>query len=122
MTADTQKLPPLTDAQMNTLAEGMVERLAAKVTAAEREEWQPIETAPRDGTVILAYGNKYYPQGIDAPKMAFTRWKTETRDEWVWLDDVTKQLVTIDESDWDSEGGISPTHWLPLPPPPQEAK
>lgn len=53
-------------------------------------EWQPIETAPKDGTWFLAYE-------ADVP-MYTAHW---------------------DEDGWyDLEWKCRPTHWMPLPEPP----
>jgi hypothetical protein len=72
-------------------------------------EWQPIETAPRDSTVVLVYR---------ADAGVFTAWFTNpgfalglpddewTEDEW-WSTDGT-----------DLQGDLMPTHWMPLPAPP----
>lgn len=58
-------------------------------------QWQPIETAPRDGTKVLV---------IDASgEMEFARFNG---DFW--------------ETDWDWMNGL--THWMPLPPPPETAR
>jgi hypothetical protein len=70
-------------------------------------EWQPIETAPKDGTTILL-SNGYH--------MAVARW-----DENFWND--ANFCWSI--SDWHNEplylrGGYSATHWMPLPPLPQK--
>lgn len=63
-------------------------------------DWQPIETAPKDGTWILIWGD---------------RWDCEQPDVGSWDDD-----------DWrDDEGAVLAfaTHWMPLPTPPsQEAE
>lgn len=65
--------------------------------AREREEWRPIDTAPRDGTQVLLTG-----VGLD-------RWISTGR--WVnghWYDD-------------DGPGWLANvTHWMPLPAPPRE--
>lgn len=58
-------------------------------------EWHPIETAPKDGTYILA----------------------------VWARNKTTCLAFWDEKEWNrvGSGGIFPieaTHWMPLPEPP----
>lgn len=63
-------------------------------------QWQPIETAPRDGTRILGYDDS----GLsDAGGIAIIRWSVEGQ---LWWDE-TLDLFT-------------PTHWQPLPTPPQE--
>lgn len=53
-------------------------------------EWQPIETAPRDGTIILSFDTS---AGIP---IDLAHWLNGT-----WRDD-----------------GGEPTHWMPLPSPP----
>jgi hypothetical protein len=70
--------------------------------------WQPIATAPRDGTTVLVHHPasgfvlvSWFPWGIgSADNDGFgTNWK----------------------SDWDrSYLGSEPTHWMPLPAPPKE--
>jgi hypothetical protein len=61
-------------------------------------EWQQIETAPKDGTKILAYGcSRHYPS------------ETFTRIQW----------FVSEINDWGAHGvAIIPTHWMPLPDPP----
>lgn len=59
--------------------------------------WQPIESAPKDGTPILVwptpdYGNEFVRIGID-----------------MWCNDTW----------WLSRHNMRPTHWMPLPEPPQ---
>jgi hypothetical protein len=72
-----------------------------------KAEWQPIETAPKDGTSVIAFGNYRWPDGI-APvppnrllegivsevRFAHRHWQTGS----CWL--------------------AEPTHWMPMPPPP----
>lgn len=75
-------------------------------------EWQPIETAPKDGTWIIVFGG--YAADDDADRtFAIVQWsnylncgKTYPRWMFAWYD-----------------GGYygryyDPTHWMPLPPPP----
>jgi hypothetical protein len=54
--------------------------------------WRPIETAPRDGTLILMIkdGNHMIGYWLNDPPM--------------WIE-------------W-CVGQVNPTHWMPLPPPP----
>lgn len=67
--------------------------------------WHPIETAPKDGTVIIAYG-QYSPQpGVQTHFYQTAAWESnEFKAGWSnasgsWLGDVT--------------------HWMPLPPAPK---
>jgi hypothetical protein len=63
-------------------------------------EWQPIETAPKDGSLILSWDNPY---------MIVVSWDTDPRDEG-------GQCWKINYSgDW-----MTPTHWMPLPAPPKK--
>ena len=65
-------------------------------------EWQPIETAPRDGTHVLIY----VPGWING---------SEAR----YLDDEGWWLANNDPTDhWGEQQ--HPTHWMPLPNPPKE--
>lgn len=64
------------------------------------DEWEPIESAPKDGTFILTYdAGSSYP---DDPE------------ECIWLVnwDVDRWRIMLDGQ------SASPTHWMPLPAPP----
>lgn len=64
-------------------------------------EWQPIETAPKNGEVILL---------------------ANAKDEWVWTasyDDETGFADFINVEDLPDEPTNNPTHWMPLPEPPK---
>ncbi len=61
------------------------------------DEWQPINTAPKDGTTILGY----WCNGEMSPGSICDG-------EWV--------------PEWEQDQPWSmPTHWMPLPPPPAAA-
>jgi hypothetical protein len=74
--------------------------------------WQPIETAPRDGTEILAFG--LWAGEIAGPQpiavMALISWGGDG---------------DYPGYEWDVSGGdayacwMKPSHWQPLPEPPQ---
>jgi len=66
----------------------------------EDHPWQPIDTAPKDGTPILGFIPSYY-QGKGGMVVA------------VWMD-------FSDRPGWYSEISSvhEPTHWMPLPPAP----
>ena len=61
-------------------------------------EWQPIETAPMDGSWILTYTNL---QGFDNEFMA-----VKYDHNYGWSGGAYTEL--------------KPTHWMPLPEPPQD--
>ena len=78
-------------------------------------EWQPIETAPKDGTKVdLLYP---YPRGrtIDCwwenegPLAGF--WLQRNRPKW-------KNGELLPEGEWDiaTLPNMQPTHWMPSPP------
>lgn len=73
------------------------EALSHAIEVMKRSEWQPIETAPRDGTRIrcLVINDEF-----------ILHWEQED-DEYPagWCDD--------DKTDW------NPTHWMPLPDAPE---
>ena len=62
-------------------------------------QWQPIETAPKDGTDILCYERGHPKIPEDNGFMAVAHWSNGT-----WSEDVS--------------GWVEPTHWMPLPEPP----
>lgn len=59
------------------------------------DKWQPIDTAPKDGTEILTYAYT---------NMRVALWDDYTRD---WRCNVHSFVQ------------INPSHWMPLPPPPE---
>jgi hypothetical protein len=76
-------------------------------------EWQPIETAPRDGTRLFLWdshldlaisGMWHVEPTIDNPVQGY-------EPGWAWW------VSDRDYVMWDD--GTSPTHWMPLPKPPQ---
>ncbi len=67
-------------------------------------EWQPIETAPRDGTVILV--------ALRPPKYKYrTTWGAVRQVKW--LDGFWKQSNSV------TFHPHEPTDWTPLPEPPK---
>lgn len=65
-------------------------------------EWQSIETAPRDGTRILATGGGLANEvEIVSYNERVGAWNTEN--------------YTLDDRDDEAEGYNRPHHWMPLP-------
>lgn len=83
-------------------------------------EWQPIETAPKDGTTVIV--------GFDIASVWIVRsacwddgqgWDStgfdsldEARGWWSYCNSVSSEKL---------EGIYEPTHWMPLPPAPSNA-
>jgi hypothetical protein len=61
-------------------------------------EWQPIETAPKDGTKIIVYR----PNAEYQPIVGVDYWSKELGNVWA-----------------NSNEHRQPTHWMPLPEPPK---
>lgn len=89
-----------------------------------RDEWQTIETAPKDGTEIILF----CPQGDGTPGSTFR----VTSGSWFippLLGSMSDPEVDEDEPpawlSWDggfSEETMMPTHWMALPVPPEAIK
>lgn len=82
----------------------------------QKNEWQPIETAPRDGTLILVTGSRYMDEHL--PNISITKWISKIEERWELVTRTRQELIKVDESHWDYDCGIFPTHWMPLPKPP----
>lgn len=78
----------------------------AALRADAARQWQPIETAPKDGTYILGVNMQGNPKHR-YPEIISWRWST-------YGDDPEKK-------DWYGANNLHPyaTHWMPLPEPPQ---
>lgn len=66
--------------------------------------WQPISTAPKDGTDVLV---------CQGATVAVAHWNLHLGGPG-WLDD----SGAAQHDYWNYVGCISPTHWMPLPEPP----
>jgi hypothetical protein len=65
--------------------------------------WQPIETAPKDGTPVLLYGDLARPASGTYRGHAIAAWTRYLGDEYFWETD-TSGAVQV----------VSPTHWAAL--------
>jgi hypothetical protein len=102
------------------------------MTAPKFGEWQPIETAPKDGTIALLYLSEDIDRSLCVPKDArkYTigffaaadpvwgeagGWcSVESREEtWGMGSELTGPMTSTDYLE------CNPTHWMPLPPCPE---
>ena len=81
-------------------------------------EWQPIETAPKDGTKILAYD----PDGIHDPVYAVICWYVHETDFFEEMEGGLYKKSANKTAWWDGASYLpfNATHWMPLPEPPTE--
>ena len=77
-------------------------------------KWQPIETAPKDGTPILGARVCEYMDGSTYMDGAIVMYERDGIGHTGWA--YMGFLVSMVGSD------VAPTHWLPLPAPPEAAE
>ena len=71
-------------------------------------KWQPIETAPRDGTRILVFdGKEINTVDYSEPYYIGINKHIEIEESWVQISDSGRATEFF------------PTHWMPLPEPPK---
>lgn len=75
-------------------------------------EWQPIETAPRDGSQILVYRPQAHLTNDPQVKVC----RSVQHDKGCWEKTVPPGMDSTNFTD----GYCKPTHWMPLPQPPKE--
>ena len=81
---------------------GQMPSMQNVVQHASAPQWQPIETAPKDGTSVLVCRVNTKPEAAVQPIR--TDWWSNHYEQWM-----------------KSNAYSQPTHWMPLPPPPREA-
>lgn len=89
-----------------------LDRLKARVAEMEAGGWQPIETAPKDGTIIHVWADGYlWPETVK-----WERYDLEDADEigedgyWTFAEELLQNVT-------DDCGADLWTHWQPLPAP-----
>lgn len=88
--------------------------------------WQPIETAPKDGTEILAYSEHGCTGTMLVRWTSIINFLTDSEIEKMHADGLNPE--DLEESDWFFADFVHgdrlssdcyPTHWQPLPEPPK---
>jgi len=84
-------------------------------------DWQPIETAPKDGTEILTI---QMLEGDYFKRQAIMYWYLPpAKYRWNLTDDDTMKRFPISPIGyWRGEIYLNPTHWMPLPNAPEPPK
>ena len=94
---------PASDLTLTTVE--CIKKLKVENEGLKRDQWQPIETAPKDEFVLLAG-----PSGYTTIETIFTTGRMcSDYHAGHWIDHANDDLM-----DW----GFNPTHWMPLPKPP----
>ena len=80
-------------------------------------QWQPIETAPKDGSFFL---------GADAEDVCLCQWAEEVEDGVDYMGNDAGFQDMLFQRFYPSRSfglrqyqGLQPTHWMPLPEPPR---
>ena len=83
-------------------------RAAVKSLAKEAEarDWQPIETAPKDGTAVLVYPATWNGHSVAIAKWESDKYAKKPRPYWSRNDDLGRVTISREHP---------PTHWMPLP-------
>ena len=82
-------------------------------------EWQPIETAPKDGTGVLVHNN-YAPGLASGKSESCDDINTVVAAWWANEDDKENgEWMCYMDSPCEPECPFEPTHWMPLPEPPK---
>lgn len=79
----------------------------------EKPQWQPIETAPKDGTEILIFQPAFEKYGVKSwqrERIAVVSWQ-----HFGWSIDHVSGAECEDDFDY-----AAVTHWQPLPNPPEK--
>lgn len=90
-------------------------------------EWLPRESAPKDGSFFLGFGR---PNQSHGSAMGLVRWENTEYDgmETVKIvfapsgEKIEEQRALVKKAHGFWAGEIQPTHWMPLPPPPETQK
>ena len=89
------------------------------------KEWQPIETAPKDGTrvIVSKIGKTHDTQGHGIYSDEYRRiiFEEEPTIVSVWFACTARYIAG--QSYWSDgiEKLVTPTHWMPLPKPPEQS-
>ena len=102
-------------ASAGILIESLRQQLAAAYEAGKRDaipEWQPMETAPKNGTAFRAYADELIDLDFNPWGSVEAAWNGEEFIGCVW---------NGQQDSWYGKA-ITPSHWIPLPAAPKGLK
>jgi Protein of unknown function (DUF551) len=83
-------------------------------------EWQPILSAPRDGTPILLWAEAWdMTWGIQIGHSNGSGWLTLEGSVPDNDEDFDPEAEVAHDAEIDEDANAGPTHWMPLPAPPR---
>jgi len=100
----------------NDLLKRAEESSHALARVQEERQWQPIETAPKDGTTVLLWWRSEFAGDV-VDWWACGEWKVFGDGSKGWIGE---SFYTSEPDFWTRLIAARPTHWMPLPSPPQE--
>lgn len=83
-------------------------------------EWQPIETAPKDGTMFLCWVSAERWSGVDGNSSSYAHDTSQI--DFCWWRDGVDGNGYFDPACGQIGDSQDVTHWMPLPAPPKEQK
>lgn len=88
--------------------------IASTKLVAVAYEWQPIETAPKNGMwVLLLVPKSCQEDDRPVPWIEMARWVEEFYEDWEQVSETRKERRVQDRSHWSIYE--TPTHWMPRP-------
>jgi hypothetical protein len=85
----------------------------------EYPKWQPIETAPRDATAVLVMSDNW-PGTKSGRAEKCNGHNTYVAQWWAGENHGAGAWICYMDMVRDPDCPITPTHWMPLPPPPRD--
>lgn len=90
------------------------------MTPQEGEGWQPIKTAPRDGTDVLLWAAAWdWSWGVQMGRFDGGKWHTNEGSVAENGEDFDPEAEIDPDEDFDEEENTGPTHWHRIPVPPR---
>lgn len=114
--ADTSDIGSIIATWLNDEADAIRDIDPAEVLAkvGRAGGWQPIETAPKDGTIV----DVWLGDADESDRNFYCTGKTRRSPGWWWSKGKFRPLGGLEPA---MPVFVEPTHWMPLPAPPQEA-